>query len=452
MSSTGVSVIGIFVLLIVLVFLFFLVVGAIFAVVRVGKNHGATAAIGLAVGLLVLPLLGLAAVASIFFVRMNTMEQLVDAQRSEQRAEQRAAIQREAAYAESFTAASTRDGMHSEYSANSPATVARVNAMPNTPPVRWVSATDLGEFQASLYPGILECAAPLAQQVGEMLQQPPFAAEVGEASEGDGIRFLIRTEDDFGDQADPFVGTFMKSLQERFPHAELTQQSVVRDRPIALESDEVRLTLAVQVERIEPALWDSGGQFASGNVACRIGDDSNTARAKLQFAEKPWVTRFDEIVSKVPYRAFVVGYSSELASSEVQARQSALENVRAQVDVENWNGARVKITDEHVVDRFAQRLSRPYGDVWREAVLVDLSGPGMQWTAATAVADAGGRTTMKRLTVLFALLLVLATIVVCFLANVLTQGYYRKPIRQGTVVVIALVVLGGVLFLGLVGA
>lgn len=295
----------------------------------------------------------------------------------------------------------------------------------------------------------VECAEPLAQSIGEILQQQELVAGLDEASQGEGVQFLIRMEDNFGHQADRFVSAFMKSLQRRFPSAELIRRSVVPNEAMKLKSDEVSLTLSAQVERIESASWESSVESSSGDIVCQIATDGNTTDVKARFANKPWVTRFDEVVSKFPNRRFVVGYSSELTSSESQARQSALENVRSQIDVTYNGGGRFTIADEHVVDRFAQKLSRPYRDVWREAVLVDLTEKQIQLSAAVATGASSQRLVMKRLSVLFASLLVLATVVVCFHFNVLTQGYYRKPINRSAVTLIVLVVLGGLLLLGL---
>ena len=447
-ASFSYSVVNIVLSLLILVFLACLLFGAIYAVVRVGKQHGAAAAIGLAVVMFAVPLLAAVALYSLSMgVKYESEKSSFATLRSQETGDQLAAPapRGDILAAVEHVPAISRDNS------------VQVNALPNTPAVSWVPATELGEFGASLYPGIVECGEALAERTNRTLREilPRIVDGLEERSRGEGIKFLIQMDDDAiyrGDSSvNAFANTFKQALQKRFPDATLTLQSGGRDKAKERNDDEIILSLSTRVERGETATWDPSIQSTSGTAECLIQGRGKTT---VRFANKPWVTRFDELVSKFPNRQFVVGYSSELASSETQARQSALENVRSQVQVKSMNGSMWTIADEHVVDRFAQKLSRPYGDVWREAVLVDLNGDRAMATADAIVSDTARTSEIKHVSILSGILFLLATVGVCFVANVLTQGYYRKPIRGGalTVIVIVFVFVGGLFLLRFVNA
>lgn len=418
MHSTGITFITPLAVLFVVVPLTCLFVGVIYAVIRVGKRYGALAAIGLALALTSVPL---GIVSMLFYARLNNMNTVAEA------------LQEQAERVES-----------SVQQANS----VRVVPIPNSPPSNWESAIEFVEFQASLYPGIVECAEPLAQQISEVVRQKDFATGLDQASDGEGVDFYLRIEDDFSshNDANSFFSSFMKSLQKNFPRSELRLASIVRGRPMKLKRDQINLTFSMQVESNDISPWDINRRAATGNVVCQISTDSNSTDAVLRFADKPWVNRFDEVVSGLPNRQFVVGYSDKLASSESVARELAMKNAQAQVRIAAGNGVNTLIDDSMVIDRFAQKLSRPYGDVWREAVLVDITDEAMLGLVEFAAQGQRNQSIFRIGTTLTAVLFVLATVVICFLANMLTQGYYRKPIKvSGTGVAIAAIIFSFVL-------
>ena len=113
--------------------------------------------------------------------------------------------------------------------------------------------------------------------------------------------------------------------------------------------------------------------------------------------------------------------------------------------------------DKSVVDRFVQKLTMPYGSVWREAVLLDydLSGvDSMQFQdSATAERVAAAPSTVSTHSAIVSAHgeshpvtvpgrspcrlsnpdsmvagLMILTIVIGWVSNWLTQGYYRKPV------------------------
>ena len=103
-----------------------------------------------------------------------------------------------------------------------------------------------------------------------------------------------------------------------------------------------------------------------------------------------------------------------------------------------------------VADRFSQRLSRPYGDVWREAILIDVTPArlaGFYQQADEAESVAFSSRTGRLLG--FVAIMFIATILY-FVLNAITRGYYRMPVVMIVGALVLLVVIAVVFFLAMV--
>ena len=104
--------------------------------------------------------------------------------------------------------------------------------------------------------------------------------------------------------------------------------------------------------------------------------------------DKLWVTRFAAFVNEHSGRRWVVGRSQAPCLSEAEAAEQARANATAKVfpivvervNVRRFDAAWLRdqvahdIRDGHLdADRCAEQFSRPYGQVWTESVLVDVS-------------------------------------------------------------------------------
>ena len=249
-------------------------------------------------------------------------------------------------------------------------------------------------------------------------------------------------------------------MAERFPGAQVLTSETKHGAPSTKpKKHELFLSLSASVEsgtpiKLAPIVTANSRVFhslrsSSGNVKCQAVGSNAKANAAVIYIEKSWVNQFDQLVSELPKKQFVVGYSQELSSSEPLARQSAMENAQSQIRVhaDTNGGINTLIDESHVADRFAQKLTRPYGDVWREAVLIDVTGEAMRGTIEVAEARAARDSSIKKGGALLAVLLLLAIIAVCFIGNAVTQGYYRRPLNWGASAVGALIfVLAVILF------
>ena len=334
----------------------------------------------------------------------------------------------------------------------------RVTPVADPPPAAWSSA-DLGEFQANLYPGMKECMAPLARKIGDAVENEGMPPTGDADQENEKVVFTVFVDDSLGSESGQCYDQFVDALAERFPDVQLSAGDADQRAPSTKpKKHELFLSLSASVQSgkiaLPPVVTSNRRVFhslpsSSGKVKCQAVGSDRKANATATFIQKTWVNQFDQLVSAIPQKQFVVGYSQELSSSEPLARQSAMENAQSQIRVHanTHGGINTLIDVTHVVDRFAQKLTRPYGDVWREAVLIDVTGEAMQGTIAAAEARAARDRGIKKGGALLAVLLLLAIIAVCFIGNAVTQGYYRRPLNWGASAVGALIVFA-VIILG----
>lgn len=168
------------------------------------------------------------------------------------------------------------------------------------------------------------------------------------------------------------------------------------------------------------------------------------------FIEKAWVADADKFVSRWPKRKFIIGFSPRLARSEQEARVSALRdaNVRLAKSTNKIFSPNYDM-ERNVVDRFIQKLTMPYGSVWREAVLVDHGLPntsfqrfygdnrvavnialGERQRTSSARSATPAVVTSKGSIDPEAMLagLMFLTVVLGWISNRMTQGYYRGQV------------------------
>lgn len=195
------------------------------------------------------------------------------------------------------------------------------------------------------------------------------------------------------------------------------------------------------------APWDSSNRERTGTLEATVIGQQNKVSVATQFIEKPWVTRFDEFISRRPESTFLLARTASFSSSEhaahLEAADRAAESVsqiisplvlaaagptevRSDMQEQIRNTARWLIQSGHLVkDRFAQKLTRPYGEVWREAVLIEITPSQINGLRNHALEISSQR---RRESVKFhgGLLGLFALVVVLYLfLNLATKGYYQ---------------------------
>lgn len=233
------------------------------------------------------------------------------------------------------------------------------------------------------------------------------------------------------------VKNFAKLMKAEFPISKVQIHYPAPGSTAAtdpLKKGVVRLTLIADDEHVEVTVDGKTSQQIQGRMICKIETEHGAAEVSNRFLDKPWVENLGAFVSSRPQKEFVAGYSLQFVSSQAEASRLAMAN--AQMKSRFFEeGISVTPDESFVVDRFAQKLSRPYSDVWREAVLLDVSPDRMEPAIAAATTRLSGhRQQQFRMMGGLAGLLVL-TIALCVTLNLLTHGYYRRRLGLGWAVV-----------------
>ncbi len=314
-----------------------------------------------------------------------------------------------------------------------------------SPPTEWMSS-DLKAFDADVYPGLVQAAAPLGRQVRAKLEANRLLQN---NSTGDGFiepqQVIIA--------ANLVAPEFRLSATEKFSE-EISKQfgtSSISTTDSSVDSifgNIVVLRIDSQNAQRANAPWDN--QFiavSNGTLLCEARTQIGQANITVKYVEKPWVESFGTFTMERPNKQFLAGYSTSLALSEADAKREAMSDASEKLRQSGFT--HFPIAESLACDRFVQKLSRPYGDVWRVAFLFDLSSPML---AHHAIATDHARSTVavrSRLSILAIVALFLITIVLCVVLNLLTLGYYRKQLSFGwAALLLGIVVIGGLVLIG----
>ncbi|MAE64110.1 MAG: hypothetical protein CMJ18_07525 [Phycisphaeraceae bacterium] len=204
-----------------------------------------------------------------------------------------------------------------------------------------------------------------------------------------------------------------------------------------------------------------GVETVGGALRAIVEGSSGSASVDTRFLEKLWLSDYTRF-SALTRRPWLIARSQGFANSAAQAEQDACDTAgRLLADTMKSAGTpvgaygSVTLPDDlalrlaaemrggrMVADRFVQRLSRPYGDVWRAAILVDPGNDGLV-QVLNNLRGAQHRHRASLFVTGFSLVALVGCIVVIYLfLNMATKGYYEWALRIASFVIIA----GGLLF------
>ena len=208
---------------------------------------------------------------------------------------------------------------------------------------------------------------------------------------------------------------------------------------------------------MQPAPWARSAEVkaASGQHRAQClhaGDGSVTVQRR--FVEKPWIENFATFASTRPEQAFIIARSIGTCTSESEANQQALEDARARLAEAIGNAPVARIgpaarpvttTDVlqggFIVDRFAQSFEGSVGKIWRQAVLLDVSGPKLAQLGPPKSGEVRQvRESWARMGLSVVGVVVLIGVIYFFL-NMATMGYYEWSLRIAGVVLAVVAVL-----------
>ncbi len=219
-------------------------------------------------------------------------------------------------------------------------------------------------------------------------------------------------------------------LSERTSHTRSGYSGVSRSGP----------PLVVQAQAVE---LERAGSL-------RVGLTSSVTNGSVltEWVDKPWIEDLPAYRSSLAALGergdLLVGYSSGLAATPADAQREAMASAAEVLRTELAkrvpgaalpDPAALEVSAQRATrDMFVQQLRRPYGDVYRAAVLVDLSTDAL---ASQRLDNVKG--TLAR-----AVGLLLLTVLVYLFLNAATKGYYVWSVRL-VAVAVAVVGLGWVL-------
>lgn len=311
-------------------------------------------------------------------------------------------------------------------------------------------------FEANIYPGLTECGRPLARKLAAHLKQSTGnnesdakpdtpAAEAGPAD-----RYRVELCNDRLDHKNylNFLIRFRNEFRQQVKGSSVVD-ATDPNKPATTNGDATgdRRTVSVKISSIiEESIsghnkWNLLGKEQTGQVVMELTDANDTIEWVAEFSDKPWLAETESFVSRNADRMFVIGYSPRLASSRQEAGAAALKDALARLQTSK--GIRLahhENVDDYVSDRFVQKLTMPYGSVWREAVLIHIQGAETQRVArvagavapATAAELAAKRSWKPSIESMLASLMLL-TMAVGWICNLITQGYYRVSITRAVV-------------------
>jgi hypothetical protein len=220
-------------------------------------------------------------------------------------------------------------------------------------------------------------------------------------------------------------------------------------------------------------------ELALRAIHAKLGDDAKiveangkivaTAKADasreltVSVIDKPWAADWSSYANQTRGDV-ILGRSTTPCTSAAEAETAARQSVVAALmplvrqRMTPGMGAAPNIPDdsirgvieanvrrnEMIRDRFVQRFSRPYGDVWYEAVLVDTSSPHID-AMVSQVNHLERRTVERQIGIIVAFLLLLAVTTFAYVViNWLTKGYFVWRLRLAAMTMLVIAAIAGV--------
>ena len=299
---------------------------------------------------------------------------------------------------------------------------------------------------ADIYPNLASCGRPLAFQLANDIRnssqfssKPVFTIEIIKSKQPNKN---LSNDNTHWQPTHRFKSDFTVELLEQFPQSKFVLTKEASAEAINQGFKKLDIQLSHTPSRNDQP---NGLVQASWTV-----DDKPQGKASVNYVEKQWVSSllsqprnpstFAVIYQQLQTNSSsqVIGLTNRLARSPQEASVLAMQTAR---DFYSYSNSSHSLK---VVDRFQQKLSLPYGELWQEAVLVDF-GPKRADTARTPRLGIrpnvpnSNRNSKQRFTWLFSTIIVAGTFGVAWVSNLLTQGYYRQTINYTLVTAIAVI-------------
>jgi hypothetical protein len=316
-------------------------------------------------------------------------------------------------------------------------------------------------MEADVYPSKLAAARAAGARLGKSIREiapdantPPHVVIFQEAHE---YRLIAELRDAVR-RALPEVSCDIEAQSRSLRPEELVitlylGELDTRPAPWA-KSGEIAVSRGEGLVQFQPAQLAETTMVASGQLDVNVSGRGGKVHLPVRFTEKPWMDDFATFASTRPQQAFIIARSVGTCTSESEANQQALDDARARLtEAIGSHGGRklgpsappITATDVlqggFIVDRFAQSLEGSVGRIWRQALLIDVSGPKLaQLSKVKVVEYRQVRESYARMAFSAVGVIVLIGVIYFFL-NMATMGYYEWSLRIASVVLAAVAVI-----------
>jgi hypothetical protein len=308
---------------------------------------------------------------------------------------------------------------------------AQVIPPPSAAPAPIWSAGVEKEMDADIYPSKLAAIRALGSRLDKSIR-----ALVGDVNEAPRI-VLFQQEVDRA-----LIVELKDAIGQVLPQAACRIEAEREN----LNPGEVGITVHLTDLDMQSAPWmeSSKTKVASGTISLSVSTTAGGLSVQGRFAEKPWIENFATFASNRPEQAFIIARSTGTCTSESEARQQAMQDASQQVGHIVWNrrppsgppardAALISPSDLErnglVVDTFVQSFEGSVGKIWRQAVLLDVSGAKITQLYRLKSGEVRrARESWARMG-LSAVGVVVLIGVIYFFLNMATMGYYEWSLR-----------------------
>ena len=348
--------------------------------------------------------------------------------------------------------------------------VARIDETPAEVSAAWLPEVD-EQFEADVYPSAVVASRALIRDWSghfEKLQakgaaKPMFVRLVCGSRNSDIDELLLLEAMD-------------EKVQELFPDAstlvttatDLRNDDDLMDNEVSIELNVAR---SVKLKRPVSTNDESDEEFQfNGILSAAFSGRDWQFSVSARFIEKPWLTATSEFLSLRHGTSYLVLRSSQLASTRDEASRDVLgiaaNRLGDLIDPREDQGfpraASLMMLEQleagkYIADRFVQSLKRPYGHVYREALLIDIGNTNLLDMIQVTVNEvrqntlASQRQRVRQSSGWIGIVVVIGALTALYLLlNWLTKGYYRGPLTVVALLAGSGTILTVAMFVGLV--
>ncbi|MBP7051135.1 MAG: hypothetical protein KBE65_08980 [Phycisphaerae bacterium] len=294
------------------------------------------------------------------------------------------------------------------------------------------------EFEADVYPSVVTAARALGRRMAKPIR---IVASDPNAP----IKVVLFQES----HERLWMAAFAQTLEQELPDVQCSVEADLRN----IRPSEIGLTFRVSGPQAAAFAGGSGMKIEgsvqeSTRIEATAFTEDRRAGAEASFILKPWVEHFGTFASTQPEQSLIVARSTGACTSESEANQQSLDDARSRLtealgretgrSLAELGRPPISTLDVlnggFVEDRFVQSFDTTTGKVWRQAMLIDVSGQKLWQLANVKVRQTREvRMSWARMGLSVVGVLVLISVIYFFL-NMATRGYYEWSLRIAGVV------------------